>query len=640
MLTSLKALLFSSAATHVPVEGAGALAVPGEAGADFAQLLHGTMEAPTAAQTVAVTDGAATAPQAADLPEVEASSTAVTTGELPLGLATALNAVQAHRKPSLPLPPGLAQRVEKAQQSDQAEAEEVAPVPPSDETGPVAPVTPEPVDRTALPSPEPEEGELVVTDQPVGKQDKPVKVAKSVEKAEMATTEAFGDDPAVEQAPQEAGPDQEDEGKSAPVRNEAASHPLPMPMPMPMPVVNAAPPPPPAEAAAGGETSQASAVVPEAWPQPVPIPTDTKARPESPPEIDPVPSAKAASPAPDPTGLAADIPVVIAEAAPQLRESSQPASRAPVTGIPDAPMAKPVPTADEQPTVADQPLAAVPAVQAQPMKSEALALLQMVRDQISARQPGAPVRVGEQLSAIARTKSDRSSRMAETPLASPAQPSPDLSAPQAAPLQSASTPAVPSTVAAAPVADLSASLGAQVVDMGVSGQWIDGLARDIAGLSANGAQGRFQINADQLGPVQVDIRHGQEGASVSLTVASAAAETALRQDSDRLRLDAGLAAVRITDVKIERAPHVAEAARADGASQQGSQQQPQQQASQQQTGQSAWANSQNMGQSQGQGRWRAQENSSFTPKNSGDPAVLNHDDMRRAGNDTVRARYA
>src|SRR3546814_6945576 len=143
--------------------------------------------------------------------------------------------------------------------------------------------------------------------------------------------------------------------------------------------------------------------------------------------------------------------------------------------------------------------------------------------------------------------------------------------------------------------------------MGVSGQWIDGLAREIAGVSANGVQGRFQINADQLGAVQVDIRQGSEGAAVSLTVASEAAEMALRQDSDRLRIDAGLSAVRIAEVKIERMPHVAEAAKADSANQQ---QSSQQQGSQ---GANAWANhGQNMAQSQGQaqGQGRSEEHTS------------------------------
>jgi hypothetical protein len=176
--------------------------------------------------------------------------------------------------------------------------------------------------------------------------------------------------------------------------------------------------------------------------------------------------------------------------------------------------------------------------------------------------------------------------------------------------------------------------------MGVSGQWIDGLARDIAGLSANGAQGRFQVNSGQLGTVQVDIRQGVEGAAVSLTVASEAAELALRQDSDRLKLDSALSAVRIAEVRIERAP-VGESARSDMGGDASQRQSSQQQQSGSQTNSGWQNNSQNMGQPQGQpGRWQSRENSGFAPKSSGDPAVLNHAEARQDASIAGRARYA
>ena len=267
----------------------------------------------------------------------------------------------------------------------------------------------------------------------------------------------------------------------------------------------------------------------------------------------------------------------------------------------------------------DAPVA--PAPNGKPLKSEALALLQLIREQVGSRPSGAPARVGEQLPALAGKRApDGGGPAAATAPAIPAT-VPDLT--QSAPAPTAPAPALSVAAPATPVADLSASLNTQVVDMGVSGQWIDGLARDIAGLSTHGAQGRFQINADQLGPVQVDIRQGSEGAAVHMTVASEAAEMALRQDSDRLKLDAGLSAVRIAEVKIDRVPHVSEPSRADSAGQQSSQQQSQQSAGQ---GGTAWANNgQNMGQPQSQqGRWRPGENNGFTPKSSGDPAVLNH----------------
>ncbi|WP_303761383.1 flagellar hook-length control protein FliK [Sphingobium yanoikuyae] len=279
-------------------------------------------------------------------------------------------------------------------------------------------------------------------------------------------------------------------------------------------------------------------------------------------------------------------------------------------------------------------------VTAKPAKAEALSLLQLVRDHMNRRTT--PVRDSAEAAAPISDHTSDKATTAVDPLvaATPAAPhrGSEVSVPQAA------TPQTPSvTPATMPTVDLSASLGQQVVDMGVSGQWIDGLARDIAGLSANGAQGRFQINADQLGPIQVDIRQDGDGAAVSLTVASEAAEMALRQDSDRLKLDAGLAAVRIHEVKIERAPHVAEAAKADANGQTGSQSNGQQGTASQQQG--AWQGAgqmagQSMGQSSSQGRWQGRENNGLGHKAGSDPAVLNHGDTGDSAGDVRRARYA
>ncbi|MFZ2997956.1 hypothetical protein [Sphingobium sp.] len=179
------------------------------------------------------------------------------------------------------------------------------------------------------------------------------------------------------------------------------------------------------------------------------------------------------------------------------------------------------------------------------------------------------------------------------------------------------------------VVNLSASLGAQVVDMGVSGQWIDGLARDIAGLSANGAQGRFQIQADQLGPVQVDIRPGDGGSSVVLTVENAAAEAALRRDSDQLRFDVGGAAARISDVRIERGPMAADATRSDQSATQ-----------QQSTGQGQASNWQGQNPAQQQARSQARENPFPNPKGAGDAVVINHGQTGDGAGEPARARYA
>jgi hypothetical protein len=621
MLTSLKALLFSSAATRAPADGTGALAVPGEGAADFAQLLSGSIEAAPALQPTAATDEEGAALPAVDPSKADTPAIDIPAGALPLGLATALNAVQRHRNPSLPLPAGLAQRVENAQKAADADIERATPVSLSGDTGQIAPVSQDMADLPVPPAMDMEDGGPSIADQPVVKPDKATKkAAASPERADIVTVDPALDAPPVAQATDEEAADQ-DESKTASFLTEAE----PQPLPVAFPPVDMVPSSSPVEVAAASDAPQPAVVTPAPLVPRTPMPSG----PETQPEGSAASSGKAA--------------VLLPAAPAQAAEPSRPATPANAPTVLSASAANTVSTADEasvtpDPTLAAAPPAsAIPAAPVQPVKSEALALLQMVREQVAARQPGTSVRSGDAASAPVRTKPERAARTTEATTASPVPSALADAAPQAVASQPSAAPTAPSAVAAAPVVDLSASLGAQVVDMGVAGQWIDGLARDIAGLSAHGAQGRFQINADQLGPVQVDIRQGQDGAAVSLTVASEAAEMALRQDSDRLRLDAGLAAVRITDVKIER---VAEAARADSASQQGSQQQPQQHASQQQSAQTAWANSQNMSQSQGQGRWRTQENSGSTPKNAGDPAVLNHDDMRRAGNETLRARYA
>ena len=175
-----------------------------------------------------------------------------------------------------------------------------------------------------------------------------------------------------------------------------------------------------------------------------------------------------------------------------------------------------------------------------------------------------------------------------------------------------------------------------MVDLGVSGQWIDGIAREIASLSAIGAQGRFQVNAGLLGDVQVDIRPGADGAAVSLTVASDLAEQVLRQESDRLKQDASLSAVRISDVRVERAP-ATEPSRSDGAAGQSF--------SQSQGGAGAPSHGQQQGgqpsaQPNMQGRGQSRENFPGGHKAGGGAAVLNHERSGADATDLPRARYA
>ena len=340
----------------------------------------------------------------------------------------------------------------------------------------------------------------------------------------------------------------------------------------------------------------------------------------------PIASATPTGNAADPAAVPAAIAPVPGQAAP-LAIAPRPLD-ATATGTVTVP--SPILAPDPAPTLPEPASDPAPIINAANMSSslsaraEALSLLQLARQHMARQSAPSPAAGGDTAPADAP--------VAAITDAMPRAIDPAVPAPAAPPLT------IPTVAPALPAVDLSATLGAQVVDMGVSGQWIDSLARDIAGLSANGAQGRFQISSDQLGPIDVSIRQGIDGAAVSLTVSSDIAEAALRQDSDRLRLDAALSAVRISEMKIERAPHVGDAARSDPSSQQ----QPSQQQQGQHNGPSAnWRGAgQGTGQSQQQGRWQQRENIALAHKAGGDPAVLNHEQTGDAASQAIRARYA
>jgi flagellar hook-length control protein FliK len=285
---------------------------------------------------------------------------------------------------------------------------------------------------------------------------------------------------------------------------------------------------------------------------------------------------------------------------------------------------------------ATQPIVAP--VQPAPVRSEALSLLQLVRDHFIRRDSA-------EKAPQVTTSSTNDPIVADIPDATPSAPIPAALA-ASAPAMIAS----PIATSLAPV-DLGGTLASQVVDMGVQGQWIDGLARDIAGLSAGGARGRFQVSSEHLGQVQVEIRPGATGTTVSLTVASDAARQALQADGDRLIADAALSAVRITDLRVERGP-VSEAHRADTAGQQQSGSNGQSQAqnlAQNQAQNGSQGSGQGLGQglSQGMGNNRSGQRDNFSGNHKGgsESAVLPSADSREGeGNGArriaSRARYA
>lgn len=247
--------------------------------------------------------------------------------------------------------------------------------------------------------------------------------------------------------------------------------------------------------------------------------------------------------------------------------AEMPRSASPGDGAPSRPIAKPtaatvvaagIPNAEEPASQPDLAAAVAAFTQQQGMASKQVSMAKPT--QPSASQSAVPK------SEAAATPSVPPSTIVDRPLSDSAASAQGPATPSATPL-AAQTSAQPFIAGATqPVADIGSILGQQVIDMGSGGQWIDGLAREIAALSKGEGQGSFRLSPEHLGPMRVDIRSGDQGAKVTLTVETKAAEAMLVQDRHLLKADAQLSALRIGEVTVERVTHIAEPGRSDSTS--------------------------------------------------------------------------
>lgn len=145
-------------------------------------------------------------------------------------------------------------------------------------------------------------------------------------------------------------------------------------------------------------------------------------------------------------------------------------------------------------------------------------------------------------------------------------------APVVSRVEGASQPLPASTASVAPLGlqptsnlSVGGSLGQHVVDMGVSGQWIEDVARQIASIAANPGHGSFRVASHELGAVRVDIAPSAigSGSDILMRVDNDAAFAALSDDKERLMQDARMASVRIGELRIDRVNSPQEAARGD-----------------------------------------------------------------------------
>lgn len=95
-------------------------------------------------------------------------------------------------------------------------------------------------------------------------------------------------------------------------------------------------------------------------------------------------------------------------------------------------------------------------------------------------------------------------------------------------------------------------LGDQVIDMGVSGQWIDRMAKEIAGLAEGNGHSRFTLNPPHLGRLQIDVWHGEGSTDVRLLAETDEATRRLAEGRPALQADARMAALNLGQITVEK----------------------------------------------------------------------------------------
>lgn len=95
-------------------------------------------------------------------------------------------------------------------------------------------------------------------------------------------------------------------------------------------------------------------------------------------------------------------------------------------------------------------------------------------------------------------------------------------------------------------------LGDQVIDMSVSGQWIDRMAREIATVADGSGQARFQLSPPNLGRIQVELWSGGDQMNVRLLAETDEAARRLREGQAGLEAHARVASLSLGSVTVEK----------------------------------------------------------------------------------------
>lgn len=240
---------------------------------------------------------------------------------------------------------------------------------------------------------------------------------------------------------------------------------------------------------------------------------------------------------------------------------------------------------------------------------------------------------------------DATVRLDTSPARDDAQPTTDFAGllddvdtmPASMPVQPHGGGSVSMPVASAPAGvALGVALSDRVIDMGVGGQWIDDVAREISRLAASDGSASFRMSPPHLGAMRIDVRAVEDaGASIKMTVETDSALNALRAGADLLSGEARHSGLRIANLSIEQSDttgntqpvldprHIHAAGHAQASGDRPGQDTPPQNAQPHPQGSTGSG-----GGGQGQSALDRQnpQNGQFAAKVNGQPAVLDEDD--------------
>jgi hypothetical protein len=123
-----------------------------------------------------------------------------------------------------------------------------------------------------------------------------------------------------------------------------------------------------------------------------------------------------------------------------------------------------------------------------------------------------------------------------------------LAAPHAARETAATGGATPTDMAGQ---QLAAGVADRQLDLAKQGAWLDSLSRDIASAAAPTGTVRFQVSPQNLAPVSVELRRGEDGSAVTLTTNDETTRSILSDARPQLIAEARAHGLTIADAQVD-----------------------------------------------------------------------------------------